>query len=141
MEIGIGYWQHFHIGNISLKKGLHIRGDFSRIKAFPNWDESHLLAEKVGKMPYEVLEKEMEKLDEAQKNAVVLFVRFLVSQTTTIPALRGRAARQSDSSWDAFDRIRAKAAIDHKDHEWTMDEIDAEIAAARRERRQKRAKA
>ena len=30
-------------------------------------------------MPY-VLEKEIERLDEAQQNAVVLFVRFLLSQ-------------------------------------------------------------
>lgn len=31
-------------------------------------------------MPYAVLEKEIERLDEAQQNAVVLFVRFLLSQ-------------------------------------------------------------
>ena len=31
-------------------------------------------------MPYAILEKEMEELDEAQQNAVVMFVRFLVSQ-------------------------------------------------------------
>ena len=31
-------------------------------------------------MPYAVLEKEIEKLDEAQQNAVVLFVRFLLTQ-------------------------------------------------------------
>lgn len=31
-------------------------------------------------MPYAVLEKEIEKLDEAQQNAVVMFVRFLLSQ-------------------------------------------------------------
>ena len=31
-------------------------------------------------MSYAVLEKEMEELDEAQQNAVVMFVRFLVSQ-------------------------------------------------------------
>ena len=31
-------------------------------------------------MPYALLEKEIEKLDEAQQNTVVLFVRFLLSQ-------------------------------------------------------------
>ena len=31
-------------------------------------------------MPYAILEKKMEELDEAQQNAVVMFVRFLVSQ-------------------------------------------------------------
>ena len=31
-------------------------------------------------MPYAVLEKEIEKLDETQRNTVVLFVRFLLSQ-------------------------------------------------------------
>ena len=31
-------------------------------------------------MPYAVLEKEIERLDETQQNTVVLFVRFLLSQ-------------------------------------------------------------
>ena len=31
-------------------------------------------------MPYAVIEKEIEKLDETQQNTVVLFVRFLLSQ-------------------------------------------------------------
>ena len=31
-------------------------------------------------MPYAVIEKEMEGLDEAQQNAVIMFIRFLVSQ-------------------------------------------------------------
>lgn len=31
-------------------------------------------------MPYAVLEKEIEKLDDAQQKAVVMFVRFLLSQ-------------------------------------------------------------
>lgn len=31
-------------------------------------------------MSYTVLEKEIEKLDEMQRNAVVLFIRFLVAQ-------------------------------------------------------------
>lgn len=89
-------------------------------------------------MPYAVLEKEMEELDEAQQNAVVMFVRFLVSQKV---ALKPAAARQKEAmsrdGWAAFDRIRAKAAVDHSDHEWTMDEIDAEIAASRREKRER----
>ena len=33
-------------------------------------------------MPYAILEKEIQGLDEAQQNAVVLFVRFLLSQKT-----------------------------------------------------------
>ena len=32
------------------------------------------------KMPYAVLEKEIERLDETQRNTVALFVRFLLSQ-------------------------------------------------------------
>ena len=39
--------------------------------------------------------------------------------------------------WDAFERIRERSSIVHKDHEWTMDEINAEIAAARKERRER----
>ena len=35
-------------------------------------------------MSYAVLEKEMEELDEAQQNAVVMFVRFLVSQKVAL---------------------------------------------------------
>ena len=31
-------------------------------------------------MPYAVLEKEIEQLDDVQQNAVVMFVRFLLSQ-------------------------------------------------------------
>ena len=34
-------------------------------------------------MPYAVLEKEIEKLDETQQNTVVLFVRFLLSQQSS----------------------------------------------------------
>ena len=83
-------------------------------------------------MPYALLEKEIERLDEAQQNAVVQFVRFLLSQNSAIPP-----QQKSSLPWDAFDRIRAKAAIDHRDHEWTMEEIDAEIAASRKERRER----
>ena len=89
-------------------------------------------------MSYAVLEKEMEELDEAQQNAVVMFVRFLVSQKVALkPAAAGQKEAMSRDGWAAFDRIRAKAAVDHSDHEWTMDEIDAEIAASRRERRER----
>ena len=90
-------------------------------------------------MSYALLEKEMESLDEAQQNAVVMFVRFLVSQKSkSAPVAAQKPEMQGgDQSWEAFERIRAKAAIDHKDHEWTMDEIDAEIAASRRERRER----
>ena len=45
-------------------------------------------AERENKMPYAVLEKEIERLDEAQQKTVVLFVRFLLSQqhsTTSSP--------------------------------------------------------
>ena len=36
-------------------------------------------------MPYAVLEKDFKKLSKAQQNAVVLFVRFLVSQKNDQP--------------------------------------------------------
>lgn len=39
---------------------------------------------------------------------------------------------------DAVNRLRAQSAVNH-DHEWSMDEIDAEIAAAREERREQAA--
>ncbi len=92
-------------------------------------------------MPYTVLEKEIERLDETQKNAVVMFVRFLLSQNPSVASVVSKediATQGGDSRWNAFDRIRAKAAIDHKDREWAMEEIDAEIAASRRERRERR---
>ena len=90
-------------------------------------------------MSYALLEKEMESLDEAQRDAVVMFARFLVSQKSNFApvAVQKFETHGGDQSWEAFERIRAKAAIDHKDHEWTMDEIDAEIAASRRERRER----
>ena len=43
-------------------------------------------------MPYAVLEKEIEKLDETQQNTVVLFVRFLLSQKAAAP-VEGSGAR------------------------------------------------
>lgn len=90
-------------------------------------------------MSYALLEKEMESLDEAQRNAVVMFARFLVSQKSNFApvAVQKFETHGGDQSWEAFERIRAKAAIDHKGHEWTMDEIDAEIAASRREWRER----
>ena len=36
-------------------------------------------------MPYAVLEKEIGRLDETQRNTVVLFVRFLLSQKAAAP--------------------------------------------------------
>ena len=36
-------------------------------------------------MPYAVLEKELERLDETQQNTVVLFIRFLLSQKAAAP--------------------------------------------------------
>ena len=87
-------------------------------------------------MSYALLEKEFDRLDEAQKNSVVMFIRFLMSQNVALtPSAAGRNEAVRRDGWEAFDRIRAKAAVDHSDHEWTMEEIDAEIAASRRERR------
>ena len=40
-------------------------------------------------MPYAVLEKEVERLDETQQNAVVMFVHFLLSQKTHVKAVAG----------------------------------------------------
>ena len=40
-------------------------------------------------MPYAVLEKEIERLDETQQNTVVLFVRFLLSQKAAAPVGSG----------------------------------------------------
>ena len=42
-------------------------------------------------MPYAVIEKEMEGLDEAQQNAVVMFIRFLVSQKRSGGGVAGNA--------------------------------------------------
>ena len=42
-------------------------------------------------MPYAVLEKEIERLDETQQNTVVLFVRFLLSQKAAAPVGDGEA--------------------------------------------------
>ena len=42
------------------------------------------LNESEDRMPYAVLEKEIERLDETQQNIVVLFVRFLLSQKSHV---------------------------------------------------------
>ena len=49
------------------------------------------LTESEVKMPYAVLEKEIERLDETQQNTVVLFVRFLLSQKAAAPVEGGGA--------------------------------------------------
>ena len=94
------------------------------------------------KMPYAVLEKEIERLDETQRNTVALFVRFLLSQKAAAVPAAAQSSGDShrghgDSFWNAFMSAKADVA-EHIDHEWTMDEIDAEIAAARKERRERR---
>ena len=93
------------------------------------------------KMPSVVLEKEIERLDETQRNTVALFVRFLLSQKASeapaaVQSSGGSHRGRGDSFWEAFMSARADVA-EHIDHEWTMDEIDAEIAAARKERRER----
>ena len=42
-------------------------------------------------MPYAVLEKEIQRLDETQQNTVALFVRFLLSQKAAAPVEGGGA--------------------------------------------------
>jgi hypothetical protein len=50
-------------------------------------------------MPYAVLEKEIERLDETQQKAVVLFVRFLLSQKAADPVeVSGARPRRYDFS-------------------------------------------
>ena len=93
-------------------------------------------------MPYAALEREIERLDETQRDMVVLFVRFLLSQKASAAPGSVSSGEDSqrgcgDSFWNAFMSARADAAA-HIDHEWTMDEIDAEIAASRKERRERR---
>ncbi len=41
-------------------------------------------------MPFAVLEKEIERLDETQRNTVALFVRFLLSQKAAAPVGVGK---------------------------------------------------
>ena len=52
-------------------------------------------------MPYAVLEKEIERLDETQKNAVVMFVRFLLSQKPAVASVfsdKGVVAHGGDAT-------------------------------------------
>ena len=51
-------------------------------------------------MPYAVLEKEIERLDETQQNAVVLFVRFLLSQKAAAPVGGGGSRPRSPARKD-----------------------------------------
>ena len=44
-------------------------------------------------MPYAVLEKEIERLDETQQNTVALFVRFLLSQKAPVEVSGARPRR------------------------------------------------
>ena len=46
-------------------------------------------------MPYALLEKEIEKLDETQQNTVVLFVRFLLSQKSAAAATANPETRHA----------------------------------------------
>jgi len=54
-------------------------------------------------MPYAVLEKEIERLDETQQNTVVLFVRFLLSQKAAAPVEGGGTRPLSLASRDTED--------------------------------------
>ena len=55
------------------------------------------------KMPYAVLEKEIERLDETQQNTVVLFVRFLLSQKAA--AAKSVSADERPRKYDFSDLI------------------------------------
>ena len=62
-------------------------------------------------MPYAILEKEIQGLNEAQQNAVVLFVRFLLSQkagnASTADSQSGVQSREKVSLFGAFkDKIK-----------------------------------
>ena len=54
-------------------------------------------------MPYAALEKEMEKLNETQLDAVAMFVRFLVSNNVMIaPVVENRHSSQRVSMYGAL---------------------------------------
>ena len=59
-------------------------------------------------MPYAVLEKEIEKLDETQQNAVVMFVRFLLS-----PGANGDGGIHEVANDDSLarEKVRGKAKM------------------------------
>ena len=70
-------------------------------------------------------------------SAISIFMREIV-RTGSIPfPLRSSWSSERQSPRRRFmaavDRIRAESSVNHE-REWTMDEIDAEIAASRRER-------
>ena len=96
----------------------------------------------------DTLKRECDKIfDELGLNmtsAVTVFLRQVV-RTRTIPFIIGErqpsaalSNRQLDGqrAWEIFERSRLER-IAKGEREWTMDEIDEEIAAARRERAQK----
>jgi hypothetical protein len=69
------------------------------------FDKERLLIETMRmrtKMPYAVLEKEIERLDETQQNTVVLFVRFLLSQKA---AAKSVSADERPRKYDFSDLI------------------------------------
>lgn len=83
-----------------------------------------------------------EELGLNMTSAVTVFLKQVV-RSRSIPFIIGStlsAAEQrrldGNRLWEAMERDR-KARVARDEREWTMDEIDAEIAAARRERAQK----
>ena len=60
-------------------------------------------------MPYALLEKEIQSLDEAQQNAVVLFVRFLLSQKSAdTSVIDNHSVTQSDGKVPLFGAFKDK---------------------------------
>ena len=83
-----------------------------------------------------------EELGLNMTSAVTVFLKQVV-RSRSIPFIIGSTLstaeqRRLDGNrlWEAMERDR-KARVARDEREWTMDEIDAEIAAARRERAQK----
>ena len=60
-------------------------------------------------MPYAVLEKEIERLDETQQNTVVLFVRFLLSQKAAAAWGVARGFFQANAFASLFDVVPAES--------------------------------
>ena len=89
-------------------------------------------------------DKVFEELGLNMTSALTVFLKQVV-RTRTIPFIIGEcqvsaapSSRKLDGqrAWEAMERDR-KARIASGEREWTMDEINAEITAARRERAQK----
>lgn len=89
-------------------------------------------------------DKVFEELGLNMTSALTVFLKQVV-RTRTIPFIIGEcqvpaapSSRKLDGqrAWEAMERDR-KARIARGEREWTMDEINEEIAAARRERAQK----